>query len=460
MTERWDELASRIGLSEEEARRKAELLHGATSALLDLRRSSGLSTLDVSPIAHWVPGRVEFLGKHTDYAGGRSLLCTVERGMCVVAHPRDDGRVRVRAAASGATVECALDPSADTPMDVDWATYPATVARRIARNFTGPLRGADVVFVSDLPAAAGLSSSSALVVAIYLSLSATNRLEERDEYRRNIRTTEDLAEFLGCIENGFDFRDLPGDAGVGTLSGCEDQTAMLCARPRALVQYSFCPVRFERTVPLPPGHTLAIASSGLRAEKTGSALEKYNVLSRQARAVGDVWRSATGRADATIADAVASGRSATAELRRYVEESSAGGFSSADLSDRLEQFIAESEIIIPAAGDALARGDLAALGALVDRSVDGATRLLRNQVPETLALTSLARDYGAVAASPFGAGFGGSVWSLIKEEEGNAILASQFIERWRSAYVGRFPEREAIAEFFLTRAGPPASRIS
>ena len=44
--------------------------------------------------AFFVPGRLEVLGKHTDYAGGRSLLCTVERGICLVAAPRDDDRVR------------------------------------------------------------------------------------------------------------------------------------------------------------------------------------------------------------------------------------------------------------------------------------------------------------------------------------------------------------------------------
>ena len=30
--------------------------------------------------AFFVPGRIECLGKHTDYAGGRSLICAVELG--------------------------------------------------------------------------------------------------------------------------------------------------------------------------------------------------------------------------------------------------------------------------------------------------------------------------------------------------------------------------------------------
>ena len=35
--------------------------------------------------AFFVPGRIEVLGKHTDYAGGRSLLCAAEQGFCLVA---------------------------------------------------------------------------------------------------------------------------------------------------------------------------------------------------------------------------------------------------------------------------------------------------------------------------------------------------------------------------------------
>jgi galactokinase len=453
----WSPAVARLGLSEHEAERKAALFRSAHAGLIKLRGPDDAeATAPSGVVAHWVPGRVEFLGKHTDYAGGRSLLCTVERGVCVVAFPRDDARVRVHAASTGEIVDCALAPAACAPDTAAWSTYVATVARRLARNFGEPLRGADIAFTSDLPIAAGMSSSSALVVAFFLTLSAINRLDERDEYRADIHSLENLADYVGCVESGFDFGSLAGGTGVGTLSGCEDQTAMLCGRGRELVQYSFCPVRFERSVPLPPGYQLAIAASGVRAEKTRDALEKYNALSRKARAIVELWRAATGRADTTLAEAIASGPGSTAALRDVVQASSTGEFSSADLLDRFDQFVAESERIIPAAGDALLHADLSALGLLAERSVDGAARLLGNQVPETLALTSLARDLGAVAASPFGAGFGGSVWALIKEED----KRSELVERWRAAYVEQFPEHATSCEFFVTRAGPPASRIA
>jgi galactokinase len=121
---------------------------------------------------------------------------------------------------------------------------------------------------------------------------------------------------------------------------------------------------------------------------------------------------------------------------------------------RFEQFVEESEVIIPTAGDALGAGDLERFGRLVDRSQELAVRALRNQVPETIELARLARELGAVAASAFGAGFGGSVWALVEERESAA-----FLERWRDAYLESFPRHAGSATFFVTRPGPPARHL-
>src|SRR6185503_9310626 len=81
----------------------------------------------------FVPGRIEVLGKHTAYAGGRSLLAACERGFAVVAAPRIDRRMSVLDVVSGERASFALDPELEPT--AGWANYPMTVARRIARNF-------------------------------------------------------------------------------------------------------------------------------------------------------------------------------------------------------------------------------------------------------------------------------------------------------------------------------------
>jgi galactokinase len=442
-----EERLSLAGMSDEEVARKSRLFARASAALA--RRQT---------LRLWVPGRIEFLGKHTDYAGGRSLICTVERGLAVVASPRDDRIVRLTDAVTTDHVEIELSPMLASA-DGSWANYPITVARRIAQNFPGPLRGADIAFASDLPPAAGLSSSSALVVATFLAIADLNAISAHEEYRRSLPNADDLAGYLGAVEGGAAYGDLAGDRGVGTFSGSQDHTAILSSRAGALVQYAFAPVRFERNVPLPPAYIFVIGASGVLAEKTGAALDLYNRQARLVRGLLARWRGATGRDDATLAAALESSDDALDRLRAIVRDprlaaDTSDGFEPVDLMSRLDQFANESRQIIPEAGDALERGDLATLGELVDRSQRSAELLLGNQVAETFHLARSARSLGAVAASAFGAGFGGSVWALVRQEE-----AHQFMQCWQENYESRFPQPAERASFFVTRAGPAAMRL-
>ena len=143
-----------------------------------------------------MPGRIEVLGKHTDYAGGRTMVAAVERGFCLAALPRDDRQIVVIDAASGETIVFRADADLK-PQAGSWANYPMTVARRMARNFPGATRGADIALVSDLPPAAGMSSSSALMVGVFLVLSEVNRLAARDEYWHNIGSADRLGRLSG-----------------------------------------------------------------------------------------------------------------------------------------------------------------------------------------------------------------------------------------------------------------------
>ena len=93
-------------------------------------------------------------------------------------------------------------------------------------------RGIDLVFESDLPSAAGMSSSSALMIAVLLALVHANRLEKTAAWTGNLRNgPEDLAAYAATIENGRTFRGLIGEGGVGTEGGSEGHTAILCSEP-------------------------------------------------------------------------------------------------------------------------------------------------------------------------------------------------------------------------------------
>jgi galactokinase len=441
------------GISRDACPARAALFAQAAAALHLPEPGAGQGPVaeGIRPMACFVPGRIEILGKHTDYAGGSSMVAAAERGFSLVAVATNDCRVTVTDALRPESVT--FDFDADIiPRAGHWANYPMTVARRIARNFAGPLRGANMAFASDLPPAAGMSSSSALVVGVFLALAEVNLLAPRAEYRQNIRSLIDLAGYLATIENGQSFGTLKGDQGVGTFGGSEDHTAILTCRPGQISQYAYCPVRFEGELALPPDYTFAIGVSGVVAEKTGAAMAKYNAASQRARRLVQLWRETTHYDDPHLAAVLPRGPAAIEYFRSIVRDKA--GQEAPSLLARLEHFITENLYILPAAREALEEGDLIGFGDLVDQSQRAAEDLLGNQVPETSYLADSARSLGAAAASAFGAGFGGGVWAMVESR-----ASAEFLDSWAASYHGRFPEHTASSSFFLTAAGPAALRI-
>jgi len=401
--------------------------------------------------AWWIPGRIEVLGKHTDYGGGRSVICAVERGFHVLAARRDDDLVRIVDASTGASVSMPFRADVD-PKPGHWTDYPITVVRRLARDFPGARTGMNMVIRSSLPSASGLSSSSALVIACFLPLAAFNLLAATATWSAAIPDNDALAGYLGALENGRAFGSLGADRGVGTQGGSEDQTAILRAIPGRLLQYHFIPVTHEATVALPGGWRFAVAMSGVHAAKGAGVQARYNALAAEVATLLATWRDRTGRADESLFAAMQSAPGAGDMLASMITRSE---FPDADtLQARLAQFRAETEQIIPAVMERLAAGDVAHVGEPVGQSQRLAESALRNQIPETSYLAQRATELGAAAASAFGAGFGGSVWALVRNDQ-----MAGFLSRWRADYLSRFPERGSRADFFPSSPGPAATEL-
>lgn len=418
------------GLSSESALSKADLADVCARAL---GSSEGVK-------AWFVPGRVEVLGKHTDYCGGRSVVAAVDQGIIVLSRPRRDRLVTIQNAGLGASCEFELDANLQ-PTVGHWTNYPMTVARRIARDFEGPLYGADIALSSDLTPASGMSSSSALIIASFFALSYASRLEESPVYRCELGDPARLASYVAAIEGGKAYGPFRADHGVGTAGGSEDHTAILCSVPGKLGVYSYRPVRLERYVDFPETAVFIICSSGVVAEKTGAAMELYNRASRLA----SEGCKAAAKALGSDADDFAT------LSRQFDEETVVRALADQEQATRYRHFNAESNRIIPKAVEALASGDLKAWGEAVLESQQAGESMLGNQVPETIFLAKSAYEIGALASSAFGAGFGGSVWAMVEERS-----AKTFTEQWRALYLDKFPQYAATAQWFETRPGPAA----
>lgn len=435
-----------------------------TAALLDIFRARGYGDDDAAsrtallervervyvqragaqPLWRWfVPGRIEVFGKHTDYAGGRSLVCAVPRGFAVAAGPRDDGAVRIIDAKDGR--EALIDPYGRHPA-AGWINYVTVVARRLAHNFPGTALGTDIAVLSDLPRAAGLSSSSALVVSVASALIARAALAETGDWRDRFATDHALAWYLGCVENGLDFPGLPGTCGVGTLGGSEDHTAILTSRAGHLSQHRYAPVVPLGETAMPEPWTFVVATSGVHADKAGTALERYNALSRATRRALAAWNA--HRADDAPTLAVALARAGG--LEALAEALAATGVSAAGddmLTRRVRHFVRE-DARVPAAAVAVAAADRARLSALAAETQHDAEALLGNQVPETSALAAHALAAGAWAASSFGAGFGGSVWALTTASDATAVG-----REWVARYRAQWPDARNV-DWFVAAPGP------
>jgi galactokinase len=433
------------GHTTEDARVLARHLANAANAL-------DRTPSDAEGAAFFVPGRIEVLGKHTDYAGGSSLTCATTRGFCIVAVADASTTLRITRAATGDTERVDLEAPFE-PMDSHWSVYPRTVMRRIVRNFGRDdakpvLRGGSIAFSSSLPQAAGMSSSSAMVVAFFLVLRAMNDMADHPAYKTHLQCREALAAYLGAVESGRPYGPFTEEKGVGTSGGSEDHTAILCAAPGSIRQFQYDPVQCEATLPLPDDIRIVVGVSGVTAEKTGSAQDAYNRASHEAAEAARHWRSATGRDEPHLGAIM---RSSMGSLDRFRQAMRTSAADPAPLIRRGEHFHLENQVLIPAATEALRTQDWSTFGALVDRSQRAADELLGNQVPETNWLARSAREHGALAASSFGAGFGGAVWALVSHRE-----ADTFRTAWRDAYALQFPKRADDARFFIERPGPPA----
>lgn len=395
----------------------------------------------------FIPGRIEVAGKHTDYAGGRALLAAIKNGLNFKAQRIEDPVVQVVSDQFDGVAEFPLSENIETQPG-HWSAYPAAVVSRLVSNFPGLLPGVRIEVTSTLPPASGMSSSSAMVVGVARCLIDMGGLDHTFPFRREIDGPETLAGYLACVENGMSFGELAGHRGVGTFGGSEDHTAMLCSSSKEnLVQYSFCPVRRERVVDFPTDYSLVVAVSGVLAEKTGAAREAYNRASLSTRQIVQLWNEDTGRADTYLADAVRSDPAAPKRLRNLVANSDY-------LRGRLDQFILESEEIVPALGTALLDRDFKTFGELSDLSQKWSETGLQNQVTQTVLLQRLARQLGADGSSAFGAGFGGSVWALVPTSD-----APAFAKEWIGAYLQKFPYLADKASTIVTRPFGKARRL-
>ena len=201
------------------------------------------------------PGRVNLIGEHIDYHQLPVLPMALARSIRVAFTPRADARIRVTSGNYGHR-EFAWTPHLTPVARGDWENYLRAAAQAIAGKW-GVMNGIDAEIASDLPPAAGLSSSSALIVAFTLAL-----------LRANGRHAS-FSELMEILPDGEQF--------VGTRGGGMDHAASLASRQGHASLIGFVPLSV-RHVPIPPDWGFLVAHSLHTAEKSGAVRELYNAV--------------------------------------------------------------------------------------------------------------------------------------------------------------------------------------
>lgn len=302
------------------------------------------------------------IGEHIDYHGLAVLPMALRRSVRVHFQARRDCRIRVTSGAYGYR-EFAWTAGLAPVARGDWENYLRAAAQAIAGKW-GVMNGMDATIEADLPAAAGLSSSTALIVAVTLAL---------------LRANERAASFEELMEI------LPdGEQFVGTRGGGMDHAASLGSREGCASLIEFAPLGI-RHIPIPDGWAFLVANSLQTAEKSGAVRERYNAV----RAAGTEALRATGFA--SYAEIM------RAQSREELDSNPSPEF----------RHVVTEAFRVRRAVRAMEQDDAALFGRLLLASHASLRDRLQVSCPALDRLVQAAMDSGALGARLTGAGFGG-----------------------------------------------------
>lgn len=218
------------------------------------------------------PARINLKGVHVDHRGGHLNYVTIDREIALAVAPRNDDvvvmhdmepdRFGPRSFRIGALMppeargdwRSYIEQVALTPGD--WGNYIRAAVLKLQDHFADrSLRGMNLLVTGNIPMAAGLSSSSALVVAACEACLWVNGLSLPGEQKA-----------LLCGE---------GEWYIGTRGGAGDHAAIIFGRRGHVVRLRFFPLTVE-PIRFPDGYSVVICNSLRQAHKADGARSTFN----------------------------------------------------------------------------------------------------------------------------------------------------------------------------------------
>jgi galactokinase len=316
------------------------------------------------------PGRVNLIGEHTDYNDGFVLPMAIDRATWIALGPRDDRRVRLRSVLFDEEVEIDLDHLVRG--GPGWAEYVKGVAWALLDSRQA-LRGWDGVVAGDVPLGAGLSSSASFELCAARAFAAASGLEW-DAKTMAVRAQR--------AENEW----------VGMKCGIMDQLVSAAAEEGSALLID-CRSLETTPVPLPEDVAVVVLDTSTRRGLVDSAYNERRAQCEAAARALDLPALRDVALSRLVAGAVRMDGTTLRRARHVVTE-----------NDRTLRAV-----------EALRRGDVAALGALLDASHESLRDDFEVSSPALDAMVACARkDPACYGARMTGAGFGGCAVALAR----------------------------------------------
>ena len=362
------------------------------------------------------PGRVEFIGNHTDYNNGPVIGAAIDRYVFVALRRIEESVFRF---SSGNSSYVAVeDPTQKLKGKGSWINYPLGVYDSLIRRGLKPSGGFELAVDSDVPMGAGLSSSAALELAVCQALCAVYGLG---------LSREEMALASREAENEF----------VGMPCGILDQGVSAMGRSGSLV-YIDCRDMLFSTIPLGKNYSIWIFNTHKKHSLVESMYsERHKECSQAVDGLNGVG------------------------LRiQYLADISPANFQSAKsrllgtLSNRAEHIVSEIERV-NRVKHLLEGGRVSEAGQLLFESHASSRDLFENSVEELDYLVEILKSLpNVIGARLTGGGFGGAVMALTED-----AFSPDYAESVASAYRGRFGQPPEVIQCRLSDGVRVVERI-
>ena len=434
------------------------------------RYTSAMSTFSAlagaGPVSIFrAPGRVNLIGEHTDYNQGYVLPMALDKDTVLMARPRADNTVRLWNIEAGTFGERSFAISDGIPAWPlgDWGNYIKAAAQALYVHNHAVLRGMDALIVGaapwGTPRAAGLSSSSALLVTAAMALATLNQISiEKVSFARMCSEAEWYVGTRGGIMDHF--ISILAQRGHALLLDCRPQVDAQTGHMRYTMEH----------VSIPDGYRVLICNSGVARQKTRS---KYNVRVAECRLAVTLLQACYPRIT-HLRDVSAAGLSMdhsrvmelVASLPERVEmrdvqrqpalAATLQTLNSQMAADevfmvraRARHVVSENARVLEAVA-ALRLGNAPAFGRLMNEAHDSMSGDYGASCPEVDALAAIARRTpGVLGARVTGAGWGGCVVALAEDSD---LGIEQSVAEQYLATTG------LATSIFVCRSAPGAGR--